>query len=439
MKQILTQIGAVENLDLEEAAEFTNNPEESRPAYPFGSRDPVAPSRKRKAESEAGQLKGSFSPSPDRNNMKFSATNKFWKKTGELTMENILPENLLADKWKRIVEKLEAASIAAATGKKYKSGIQKLEKFSRETGTKISWPLTEQMINGFIVWCFDKKEIGAETVRAYLGGFRTVQNALGVGGSKISSSEKILTRGMANLDRGRKRIPKDAFTFSDLEKFRTYLAEKKNWQQSTKRVFWAVATVAFFSSCRIGELLAKKENTFDPSSDLLGGDVRYWGPDTLEFLVKIPKVAVAGGDKIFLFRFPEKKFCPIRALENLPKTEKNLPVFRFGSGKNLTPRILNKVLAGFGAVLKKNFTGKSFRAGIASTLEANPELAADSHIKAWGRWKSKAFTRYMKAEPAQKKWIFDKIVKAVLMSRSQEGKAESRGRVVRGHQFGIGL
>ncbi len=53
MKQILTQIGAVENLDLEEAAEFANNPEESRPAYPFGTRDPVTPSRKRKAENEA--------------------------------------------------------------------------------------------------------------------------------------------------------------------------------------------------------------------------------------------------------------------------------------------------------------------------------------------------------------------------------------------------
>ena len=77
MKQILTQIATVEYLDLEEAAEFMNNLEESRPAYPSGSRDPEAPSRKRKAEYEAAPQKGIFSSCRDPKSRKFSAANKF--------------------------------------------------------------------------------------------------------------------------------------------------------------------------------------------------------------------------------------------------------------------------------------------------------------------------------------------------------------------------
>ena len=54
---------------------------------------------------------------------------------------------------------------------------------------------------------------------------------------------------------------------------------------------------------------------------------------------------------IDLFAFPNKRFCPIRAMEKLKKKmqktrifQQNLPVFRFESGKFLTISALSDIL-----------------------------------------------------------------------------------------------
>ena len=62
----------------------------------------------------------------------------------------------------------------------------------------------------------------------------------------------------------------------------------------------------------------------------------------------------------------------------------------------------------------KNINLRSFRSGIPSLLERNPDLANDSHIKIWGRWKSKSYQTYMKGGNIGKKWIYQKIVAALL-------------------------
>ncbi len=96
MKLMLSLIGAVENLDLEEGVSFANNPEESRLVYPFGNRDPEPNTRKRKAEEESGSQKGTgtFSPSPDPKCQKFSRKKQFWNSSGSVKFENVLPDNL---------------------------------------------------------------------------------------------------------------------------------------------------------------------------------------------------------------------------------------------------------------------------------------------------------------------------------------------------------
>ena len=109
----------------------------------------------------------------------------------------------------------------------------------------------------------------------------------------------------------------------------------------------------------------------------------------------------AGGEWVPLFEFPVKDFCPVRALRKLKKLQKEkgvfdpeLPVFRFGSGKILTQKNLNKILAELLSSTryrKKIITARSFRAGIPTDLERHPRLARDKHIKNWGRWRSSAY------------------------------------------------
>ena len=62
----------------------------------------------------------------------------------------------------------------------------------------------------------------------------------------------------------------------------------------------------------------------------------------------------------------------------------------------------------------ENLKLRSFRSGIPSLLERNPDLADDSHIKFWGRWKGNSYRSYMKDGNKGKKWIFKKIVTALI-------------------------
>jgi hypothetical protein len=69
----------------------------------------------------------------------------------------------------------------------------------------------------------------------------------------------------------------------------------------------------------------------------------------------------------------------------------SMPVFRFSSGKNLTPSTMNIILGKIwgGGVLdqtRDKITCHSFRAAVASVLNRFPHLASSEDIKGWGRW-----------------------------------------------------
>jgi hypothetical protein len=112
-------------------------------------------------------------------------------------------------------------------------------------------------------------------------------------------------------------------------------------------------------------------------------------------------------------------FCPIYAFSQVIKLQKeyhiwkhSLPIFTFSSGKLLTKSNFNKKLR----ILLKNsngnhkkISGRSFRSGIPSLIEKNPNLLDDQHIKCWGRWRSNSYQRYMKKDKEQKKWTLKKI------------------------------
>jgi hypothetical protein len=58
----------------------------------------------------------------------------------------------------------------------------------------------------------------------------------------------------------------------------------------------------------------------------------------------------------------------------------------------------------------KDYSSKSFRAGLPSALAAYPNLENDIQIKRWGRWKSDAYERYTRLSHKAKKEIFKKFV-----------------------------
>ena len=195
---------------------------------------------------------------------------------------------------------------------------------------------------------------------------------------------------------------------------------KSSWEDNSKQVFWAAATLAFYGSFRFGELLGAERGRYNPSEILLWSDLTFKN-DALTVRVKIPKSKDPQGEDVDLFKLKENSYCPVQALLRLKNMQSNYnpksPVFKFDNGIILTQSTLNTTLRellsphiGEAATL---ISGHSFRAAIPSALANRPDLANDDEIKIWGRWDSTAFKRYTRLKPQQKRAIYMKIVSSL--------------------------
>ena len=150
----------------------------------------------------------------------------------------------------------------------------------------------------------------------------------------------------------------------------------KNWEENSKLVVWTAMCTAFFGSFRMGELLSKAEFGFSHFDTLLWADIRFLKDGSIQIRNRIPKNRSQTGEIIDLFPF-EGSSCPVNSLKKLWTElphEKNMPVFRFKSGKFLTQKTFNSVITD---CLKPHFkdkafdySGHSFRVGLPSALSS---------------------------------------------------------------------
>jgi hypothetical protein len=194
----------------------------------------------------------------------------------------------------------------------------------------------------------------------------------------------------------------------------------QDWDPDSKRIFWAASTLLFFGSFRVSEILSKNEYSYDPLTTLVWSDVLQVG-EALRIHVKFPKVFSAKGIFVDLFPVDDVTICPVHCLKNLRLKVKNQdePVFKFGTGKLLTPTQFNKSLKDLlGTVLtpeENQFTSHSFRAAIPAALEENPDIASKQELKMWGRWDSNAYLKYTRLQYEQRKITFHSICKMFII------------------------
>ena len=200
-----------------------------------------------------------------------------------------------------------------------------------------------------------------------------------------------------------------------------------SWDPISRQVVWTACTTAFFSSARLGELLASSQTSHDPTSDLLWRDVLFHSPSAILLGLKSTKSSDPCGEFLDLFPFPGHNCCPVKSLQSLRRkqvtaglTSLEAPVFRFLSGSNLTTSHLNSILSNILSDIclpgENTISCHSFRAGIPSVLSLFPDLVSDDEIKGWGRWRSDSYQRYCRMQLGQKRTIFDKI--AVVLNKS---------------------
>jgi hypothetical protein len=284
--------------------------------------------------------------------------------------------------------------------------------------TAIESCITQDQITSFIWWCYTEKNLKYATINTYVSSLATLQKLMG---NNQDFATSYLTKTVLKGVRNAKAVqtPKESsrlvFTLP-LLKILGHCIMSQDWDPDSKRIFWAASTLLFFGSFRISEILSKNEYCYDPLTTLVWGDIIQVG-EALRIHVKFPKVFSAKGIFIDLFPIDDVTICPVHCLKNLRLNVKNQdePVFKFGTGKLLTPTQFNKSLKDLLSIVltpKENqLTLHSFRAAIPTALAENPDLASKQELQMWGRWDSNAYLKYTRLQYEQRKIPFHSICK----------------------------
>jgi len=316
--------------------------------------------------------------------------------------------------------------LAKKTWSSYKTAERMLGTCMKAKGRKLEIPVSREDILLFVDWLISERGVKAATIESYLAGIRQMHIVKGIDPPVIKSDlVKLVVKGRANADAVEKRKAKKPERKPITMKVMALLKECiRRWEkpQEEKLLIWAVCTLAFGGSFRIGELLCRSEKAFDPDFDLLTEDiavVENGKENTSKIVVKLkcPKENKKGPETIVDVFQTDNCACPVKAFRKWQEKaapEKGQPLFRRKDGKPLTGRTLNRILKELLSphfdYKKGFFTTHSFRAGIPSMMGAMG--MANDDIKATGRWSSRAYEFYVKKPRTIRMKVAKKIAKA---------------------------
>jgi hypothetical protein len=333
-----------------------------------------------------------------------------------------------------------ASSLAKRTWQKYSSALALWERFADEVNGPKPVKFSKNSRILFMSWCFNNTALAANTVKAYLSALKRITLVSGSKSEKKGTVvEKLLLENFL-IENLRQIEPKKRasaatvpMSINILEKIQQGL-ERDSCNTCSKKSIWALCLSAYWGLLRLGEILPRKDDIFDSTSDLLWKDVKLEA-DKVEFRLKFPKVRNDLSKSITLYKVSNPLLCPVSALRALKKQQvyENLwnpekPVFLRSSGRSLTKasflRSLNVVLR-MEPGGKDFITGKSFRSGIPSELEFFPSTFSSEVKKNLGRWKGSSFSKYIRNPDPKNRWIFKEVSEFLIKNSLRRSRKES--------------
>jgi hypothetical protein len=227
---------------------------------------------------------------------------------------------------------------------------------------------------------------------------------------------------MKNSEKGKGKCRRvRPVTLNLLRKVGMYLNSTR-WKSLSKKAVWAVCTLAYWGSFRLGELLTGKSKIFYQYSDLLGGDVSMEGEKAVRVRVKSPKVVGRGEEVVWVRKVADRTLCPVRAVERLLRElrkqglrKDDRPAFRLASGRFFTRgrflRALNSLLRLEG---EAGVTGKSFRSGLPTDLLNIAGKREDDTTRFLGRWAGRSYQSYQRLKREVQLKTRDRVQSLVL-------------------------
>jgi len=334
---------------------------------------------------------------------------------------NLIPEETVS--LCKSFENLLLHAVSESTWKRHCSAWNLLRKFCDEFNLSMTVPIPIENIRAFATWAITKRNLQASTVETYISSIETAHCLAGKNSQYFMKDKclKMILKGgenMALLD-GKTNVVRLAMNVH-LLKILGHRIVLENWDCLLKQALWAVCVICFYTSCRMGELVAKKDNCFDEKTTLTWENVKFL--ENNEALIFLPYTKTTGlkGAIVDIFPLKDTKNCPMEALKTLKVMSKenhvyskSLPVFSYSKNKHLTVDAINKILEKIFADFtdeNSKISCHSFRAAIPSAMASNPDKSTVEEIKQWGRWHSDSFEKYTRQEREKRRNLFYKTV-----------------------------
>jgi len=322
------------------------------------------------------------------------------------------------------LNKFLTASIKPGTSKKYESAWNCFRTYIEENSIAYSFPISREIIRGFVIWAVDKKKLNPGTVKSYLSGINFAHSVRGFNkvDNKTDCLVDLILSGAMNIGSEKVTVSKKRRAMTiPLIKILGHKIENSNLQRLTKQNIWTACCTAFFAAARMGELLSNWATKFDPESTLCWNDVRFNG-DHISIHVKKPKSNRHGGEFLDIFCIKDSSFCPVCALDKLKnmlitenRFDERQPVFKIGKSRYLNKQFLNKFLReAFRDICsegKDDILSHSFRMAIPTAVMKTGGLTNPQNVKDWGRWASSCYLTYARLQTGQKRSIFENLSK----------------------------
>ncbi|KAF5322726.1 hypothetical protein D9619_000414 [Psilocybe cf. subviscida] len=327
-----------------------------------------------------------------------------WSSPASLAKRSELASKFGPDEARAILE-LRLFSLEPKTRSNYAAGLLRFTQYcdSRRIPEEDRMPASEDLLSAFSTVMAASK-VSRDTLDNWMSGiafWHQMHSLPWYGGGRALKMTKVAVGKLAPES---SKLPKrPPVTMDHMNALRRGL----NLRNSFDSAVWAVATVAFWSCCRLGELLIPSAGSFDPSRHVVQDatvsfKVLPGGQRTALFHIPWSKTTHENGADVVITGNPELS-DPFAALQHHIKVnvggsgDSATPLFAFrshGGGYSPLTRdwFMQRCDEIWNAAGLSSLQGHAFRIGGATEL-----LLRGTHpdvVQVQGRWKSQAFLEY---------------------------------------------
>ena len=276
----------------------------------------------------------------------------------------------------------------------YESAVSSFENFRLYYNLSNIWPVPLSDIVNFIAY-LEKMNYKASTAKSYISVLSFKMKVMAI---QDTTKSFVITKIVCGMERKHKRVnARKPITFEILEKITNVVLHVCNsYYEAT--LFAACFSVAFFGFLRVGEF-ALSQNSERHMLRIEDISLEFGGETVILNIPSSKTDQLANTTKLVINSCNNRVICPVKNMINYfnarPKVQGAL--FCHLNHKYLTRYQVVSVLKNTLTFLKLNpndFNTHSFRIGAATSFSVLGK--SDDEIKKLGRWKSSAFSNYIR-------------------------------------------